>query len=31
MPEALDPNELMNHFSHEGLPIFVERRETERV
>lgn len=31
MPEALDPNELMTHFSHEGLPIFVEKRETERV
>ncbi len=31
MPEALDPNELMEHFSREGLPIFVEKRETERI
>ncbi|MFM8229901.1 MAG: saccharopine dehydrogenase C-terminal domain-containing protein, partial [Chthoniobacterales bacterium] len=31
MPEALQPDELMTHFSHEGLPIFVEKRETERV
>ena len=31
MPEALQPDELMTHFSHEGLPIFVEKRETERI
>lgn len=31
MPEALDPHELMTHFSREGLPIFIEKRETERA
>lgn len=31
MPEALDPEELMANFSREGLPIFVERREVERI
>ena len=31
MPEALQPDELMAHFSREGLPIFVEKRETERL
>ena len=31
MPEALDPEELMNCFTREGLPIFVEKREVERI
>jgi len=31
MPEALDPEELMSHFTREGLPIFVEKREVERI
>lgn len=31
MPEALNPDELMANFSREGLPIFVERREVERL
>ncbi len=31
MPEALDPEALMSSFSREGLPIFVEKREVERV
>jgi saccharopine dehydrogenase (NAD+, L-lysine-forming) len=31
MPEALDPEELMNSFSRVGLPIFVEKREVERI
>ncbi len=31
MPEALDPEELMASFSHEGLPTFVEKRELERI
>lgn len=31
MPEALDPEELMANFSREGLPIFVEKREVERI
>ncbi|HET7238388.1 MAG TPA: saccharopine dehydrogenase C-terminal domain-containing protein [Terrimicrobiaceae bacterium] len=31
MPEALDPGELMNSFTREGLPIFVEKREVERL
>jgi|GEM_PF-161549 len=31
MPEALDPEELMNSFTREGLPIFVEKREVERI
>jgi saccharopine dehydrogenase (NAD+, L-lysine-forming) len=30
MPEHLDPEALMNDFSREGLPIFVEKREVER-
>ncbi len=28
MPEHLDPEELMANFSREGLPIFVEKRES---
>ncbi len=31
MPEALDPNALMKSFSHEGLPIFIEKREITRM
>jgi len=31
MPEALDPEELMANFTREGLPIFVEKREVERL
>ena len=31
MPEALDPEALMNSFTREGLPIFVEKREVERL
>lgn len=31
MPEALDPGELMNSFTREGLPIFVEKRKVERM
>lgn len=31
MPEALDPEELMASFTREGLPIFVEKREVERI
>ncbi len=31
MPEALDPEPLMENFSKEGLPIFVEKREVERL
>jgi saccharopine dehydrogenase (NAD+, L-lysine-forming) len=31
MPEALDPEPFMDNFSREGLPIFVERREVERL
>jgi saccharopine dehydrogenase-like NADP-dependent oxidoreductase len=31
MPEALNPEELMNRFTREGLPIFVEKREVERL
>ncbi len=31
MPEALEPTELMNNFTREGLPIFVEKREVERL
>ncbi|HEY5752918.1 MAG TPA: saccharopine dehydrogenase C-terminal domain-containing protein [Chthoniobacterales bacterium] len=31
MPEHLDPEALMDNFSREGLPIFVERREVERL
>jgi saccharopine dehydrogenase (NAD+, L-lysine-forming) len=29
MPEALDPTELMNAFTTEGLPTFIEKREVE--
>lgn len=31
MPEALAPNVLMENFTREGLPIFVEKREIERM
>jgi len=31
MPEALDPEELMNSFTREGLPIFIEKREVTRL
>jgi saccharopine dehydrogenase (NAD+, L-lysine-forming) len=31
MPEALEPDALMEQFNREGLPIFVERREVERM
>jgi len=31
MPEALDPEELMSSFTREGLPIFVEKREVQRI
>jgi saccharopine dehydrogenase (NAD+, L-lysine-forming) len=31
MPEALDPEQLMDNFSREGLQIFVEKREVERM
>src|SRR6266487_2507190 len=31
MPEALDPEALMENFSREGLKIFVEKREVERI
>ena len=31
MPEALDPEALMNNFSKEGLQIYVEKREVERL
>lgn len=31
MPEALAPEVLMENFSREGLPIFVEKREIERM
>lgn len=31
MPEALEPDVLMESFSREGLPIFVEKREIERM
>jgi saccharopine dehydrogenase (NAD+, L-lysine-forming) len=31
MPEALDPNLMMENFTREGLPIFVEKREIERM
>jgi saccharopine dehydrogenase (NAD+, L-lysine-forming) len=31
MPEALDPAPLMENFSREGLKIFVEKREVERI
>jgi saccharopine dehydrogenase-like NADP-dependent oxidoreductase len=31
MPEALDPEAFMENFSREGLKIYVEKREVERV
>ncbi len=31
MPEHLDPEALMADFSREGLPIFIEKREVERL
>lgn len=31
MPESLNPEELMSNFTREGLPIFVEKREVERL
>jgi len=31
MPEALDPEPFMENFSREGLQIFVEKREVERM
>jgi saccharopine dehydrogenase (NAD+, L-lysine-forming) len=31
MPEALDPEPFMENFSREGLKIFVEKREVERI
>jgi len=31
MPESLDPELLMENFSKAGLPIFVEKREVERM
>ncbi|MDZ4788676.1 MAG: hypothetical protein SH807_07040, partial [Blastochloris sp.] len=31
MPESLDPELLMDNFSKEGLQIFVEKSETERM
>lgn len=31
MPEAVDPEPFMDSFSKEGLPIFVEKREVERI
>lgn len=31
MPEALDPDPFMENFSREGLKIFVEKREVERI
>jgi saccharopine dehydrogenase (NAD+, L-lysine-forming) len=31
MPEALDPEALMNNFSREGLKIFVEKREVTEL
>ena len=31
MPEALDPEPFMDNFSREGLQIFVEKREVERM
>jgi saccharopine dehydrogenase (NAD+, L-lysine-forming) len=31
MPEALDPEALMNNFSKEGLKIFVEKREVTEL
>jgi saccharopine dehydrogenase (NAD+, L-lysine-forming) len=31
MPEALNPEPFMDNFTREGLPIFVEKREVERL
>ncbi len=31
MANALEPDELMTHFSREGLTIFIEKRETGRA
>ncbi len=31
MPESLDPELFMDHFSREGLKIFIEKREVERL
>jgi saccharopine dehydrogenase (NAD+, L-lysine-forming) len=31
MPEALNPDPFMDMFTREGLPIFVEKREVERL
>lgn len=31
MPEAVDPEPFMDNFTKEGLPIFVEKREVERM
>jgi len=31
MPEALNPEIFMDNLSREGLPIFIERREVERL
>ena len=31
MPEAMDPEALMENFTREGLKIFVEKREVERI
>ncbi len=31
MPEALDPEVLMDNLSREGFPVFIERREVERL
>ena len=31
MPEVLDPEPLMDNFRREGLKIFVEKREVERM
>ena len=31
MPESMDPEPLMDNFTKEGLQIFVEKREVERM
>lgn len=31
MPEAIDPELMMESFSKEGMPIFIEKREVERM
>ena len=31
MPEALDPEPLMNNFAREGLKIFIEKREVSEL